>query len=91
MSVPVITPVAPTVTTITKAAIISCNPLISTCASTPLDVDFHVSIWKNTGGSQWQLVTHDTTYVTSITYDTSANNVAIVWALSGTYRVVITG
>lgn len=82
-----------TVTSISKAAIISCNALLNTCASTPTDYDFNITIWWQTAGSQWREVTNNTSYITSITYDTSASTLQIINAAAaiGTFRVVISG
>jgi len=78
-------------TTITKAAITACNPLINTCISTPTDVDFTIAVWRNIGGDEWELVTHNSTYATSIVYSIPGSTLTITWANSGVFRVVITG
>jgi|ERR1035437_3771298 hypothetical protein len=75
---------------ITKAAIISCNPLLSTCVSTPLDLDFVINIWKQ-NGLQWLNVTANASYISSIKYDTSGNTLLITPSAAGTFRVVIIG
>lgn len=76
--------------TISKAAIISCGPLISTCVSTPQDYDFTVTVWKQ-NGSQWQNVTFNTLFIISINYDTAGNVLTIVPATLATYRVIVMG
>lgn len=78
------------VTTIAAAAITSCNPLITCSSFSGLGCDFAISIYLKSG-TQYRLVTENTTYVTSITYDTAASSLAINWATSGTFRVVIFG
>lgn len=75
---------------ISKASIISCNPLINTCVSTPEDFDFVIEIWKQ-NGSQWVNVTQNTSFISAIIYDTAGSILTITPAAAGTYRVVIIG
>lgn len=86
--------VAGTAISIAKASIISCNPLLSTCASTPRDVDFTVTVWYDTGSSgtgPWNLVTHNTSFVKTIQYSESGNILNIFVLTAGRYRVLIFG
>lgn len=76
---------------ITGAVIATCNPLTSTCVSTPTNLDFNITIWYNTGGSQWLDVTSNTTYISQIIYDTAADLCTIICYHTGSYRVVIVG
>ena len=78
-------------TKIDLAAIQSCNLFISCGAFAKTNVDFMINIWKISGGTQHQSVTHDPVYVQSIIFDTSASQLTINWAAGGTYRVVIFG
>ena len=80
----------PPATTITKAALISCNALIGTCVSTPTDADFIVNVWQ-VSGSQYKEVTSNTAFITSIIYDTAGNTLTINWKIAGTFRVIVFG
>jgi hypothetical protein len=86
--VPAIDPLPPII--INKAAIITCNPLINTCISIPQDFDFEISIWFQSG-SQWREVSRNSSFISSIVYDTAANQLTITPANGGVYRVVIFG
>ena len=76
--------------TIAKAAIISCNPLITCSAFTGTDADFMINVYYKSG-TQYKSVTHNTSYVSDITYDTAASTLTLTIAASGTYRVVLFG
>lgn len=78
--------------TIPLAAITSCNSLTPTCASTPQNFDFNISVWYQSASSQWVLVTNNSSYVDSITYDTTGSVLTILPAVAfGQWRVIIIG
>ena len=71
---------------ISKAAIISCNPLLSTCTSAPMDCDFITTVLQNSG-TQWKEVNN----LCIITYDTAASMLTITVPTLGVYRVICIG
>jgi len=75
---------------INLAAIISCNALINTCVSTPTNADFIVTVWF-ISGSQYKEVTNNSSYISSIIYDTAANQLTITPSANGIYRIVVIG
>jgi hypothetical protein len=82
--------ITPSPIQISLGAITACNPLISTCVSTPTNADFNITIWS-ISGSQHREVTSDAAFITSVIYDTAGNVLTIQPKSSGTFRVVIFG
>ena len=83
-------PAIPIPITISYAAIVSPNALISTSASTPEHLDFNTTVWF-INNSQYREVTSDTSYITSIIFDTTSDILTIQPAVTGEFRVIIFG